>query len=171
MLNPTVPAKGFVLVHPTIANTMEICIWFTNLVKSEGWPVVSAERFEMCKTNEFRAGLSHGLTLIDGLKTLGVTMLHEVYTSSISCRLATSVSRIIALGPAGNDSAQLTHTNQRGMLVDIPESQRLEGVNSYIGWRCVGALKISENPGELSRDTPSSIMLVNLMSLMLMHVL
>lgn len=75
---PDVPKANYMKPRPRVANTMDICTWFTQLAKTEGWPVVDSERVDRCKTNEFRAGLSNDLTPIDGLKTFGSTMLHEV---------------------------------------------------------------------------------------------
>jgi hypothetical protein len=69
---------NYLTARPGIVCTMDICTWFTTQANNDGWPTINAQRVEMCKTDEFRAGLSVKLTPMDGLKTIGSTMLHEV---------------------------------------------------------------------------------------------
>ncbi|KAK8057589.1 hypothetical protein PG996_011526 [Apiospora saccharicola] len=88
--NPNARKSDFIRPKVHTANIMDICLWFTEDTKRQGWPVVDARRVEESKTDQFRDNLQHGLTPIDGIKTFGVNMLHE-----------------------------LTHTNQGGVLVDI----------------------------------------------------
>ncbi|PVH75214.1 hypothetical protein DL98DRAFT_536750 [Cadophora sp. DSE1049] len=88
--NPAVQRQNYLVPHPNIACLMDICTWFSTAAAKSGWPIINAERVEESKTDEFRAKLSNGLTPVDGLKTFGATMLHE-----------------------------MTHTVQGGLLVDI----------------------------------------------------
>ncbi|KAH7381917.1 hypothetical protein BKA64DRAFT_684551 [Cadophora sp. MPI-SDFR-AT-0126] len=89
-INPNVQRQNYEAPQPNVACVMDICTWFSAAAAVSGWPIVNAERVEACKTDEFKAKLSNGLTPVDGLKTFGTTMLHE-----------------------------LTHTIQGGTLVDI----------------------------------------------------
>ena len=66
-------------ISPTeYACSMDICTWFTFKANLDGWPKIDAERIGKVKTEEFRAGLKGNDRPIDGLKTIGSTMLHEV---------------------------------------------------------------------------------------------
>jgi hypothetical protein len=76
--NENVLAKDFRVAKLNIACTMDICTWFSSWAAREGWPIITSERVARCKTDEFKAGLYEGLTPIDGLKTIGSTVLHEV---------------------------------------------------------------------------------------------
>lgn len=80
-LDSNVKKAYFTSTKPNLACTMDLCTWFTAKALSDGWPAINAERVDKCKTDEFKAGLEQGppgLTPIDGLKTFGSTMLHEV---------------------------------------------------------------------------------------------
>ncbi|KAK8015581.1 hypothetical protein PG991_008469 [Apiospora marii] len=114
--NPNVDRRNFIRPKPRTPSIMDICPWFTDQARNDGWPVVDAERVERFKTDEVIAGLSDDLTPMDGLETFGVTMLHE-----------------------------LTHTIQGGQLTDFTEDQRPPGVESCYGWRCIGELKTEKN--------------------------
>jgi len=62
------------------ACSIDICTWFTHKANLDGWPwpKIDADRIAKVKTDEFRAGLKNNDTPMDGLKTVGSTMLHEV---------------------------------------------------------------------------------------------
>ena len=62
----------------THANNMDICTWFSVRSNEEGWPTVDDAWVARATTKEFVAGLPQGTRPIDGLKTFGTTMLHEV---------------------------------------------------------------------------------------------
>ena len=83
LVNPAVQRQNFLISNPTIACAMDVCTWFSSAAIVSGWPIINAERVEGCKTEEFKASLSNGLTPVDGLKTFGMTMLHEVSVSVI----------------------------------------------------------------------------------------
>ncbi|KAK7960884.1 hypothetical protein PG988_012098 [Apiospora saccharicola] len=83
--NPDVSENDFLKHKPHTANTMDICPWFWKRAVDQGWPKVDAEMVEASKKDKFRDDLSHGQTPIDGLKTFGVTMLHEIPPGVTSC--------------------------------------------------------------------------------------
>ncbi|KAI0004055.1 hypothetical protein F4779DRAFT_634135 [Xylariaceae sp. FL0662B] len=79
--------------HPTeYACSIDICTWFTSKANTDGWPKIDAARVQTATTDAFRAGLRNNDRPVDGLKTFGSTMLHE-----------------------------LTHTNHGGKLVDVSD--------------------------------------------------
>ncbi|KAI1277944.1 hypothetical protein F5Y07DRAFT_362096 [Xylaria sp. FL0933] len=119
--NTYIPKSDFSKPRPSVPNTMDICTWFTTRAAQDGWPTINAERVELCKTDDFRNNLKFDLTPIDGLKTIGSTMLHE-----------------------------LTHTNQGGLLVDTPKELRPPGVTSCYNWKCVGQLKDERNADSIA---------------------
>ncbi|KAG4440792.1 hypothetical protein IFR05_003720 [Cadophora sp. M221] len=119
LLNPSARLADYSSETPNIASAMDICTWFTSKAVIEGWPTITAQRVDNCKTDDFKAKLQGNLTPLDGLKTFGCTMLHE-----------------------------LTHTIQGGRLIDIPEEDLPPGITSCYGWQCIGILKNERNAGD-----------------------
>ncbi|KAJ8132581.1 hypothetical protein O1611_g1036 [Lasiodiplodia mahajangana] len=118
--DPNAKRSDYTAEYPGIACSMDICTWFTTRAALDGWPIINADRVDKCKTDEFKAGLKDE-TPADGLKTIGSTMLHE-----------------------------LTHTNQGGKLIDVPEDQRPDDVKSCYGWLCIGGLKNERNADSIA---------------------
>ncbi|KAI0431605.1 hypothetical protein F5Y09DRAFT_340450 [Xylaria sp. FL1042] len=116
-----IPKSDFSKPDPAIPNTMDVCTWFTTQAAQDGWPIINVKRVEACKTDDFKNKLKFGLTPIDGLKTIGSTMLHE-----------------------------FTHTNQAGALIDTPKEQRPADVTSCYNWKCVGQLKDVRNADSIA---------------------
>ncbi|KAL9621805.1 MAG: hypothetical protein Q9160_003778 [Pyrenula sp. 1 TL-2023] len=76
---PQNPAERQKFISETeYANSMDIATWFTYKANQDGWPKIDADRVAKVKTDEFRQGLKNDDRPIDGLKTIGSTMLHEL---------------------------------------------------------------------------------------------
>ncbi|GJN86485.1 hypothetical protein PLIIFM63780_010066 [Purpureocillium lilacinum] len=106
----------------THANNMDICTWFSVRSNEEGWPTVDDAWVARATTKEFVAGLPQGTRPIDGLKTFGTTMLHE-----------------------------LTHTNQGGLSLDIEvQMPGADKAVACYGWDCVTRLKSHRNADSLA---------------------
>lgn len=59
-------------------------------MSSQGWPTLNSAMIAMVRTDEYRNGLSPTQAPVDGLKTLGSTMLHEVRRlTAITCTART----------------------------------------------------------------------------------
>ncbi|RNJ56330.1 hypothetical protein D7B24_007385 [Verticillium nonalfalfae] len=60
------------------SNDIDLCKWFVETADQQGWPKIDKARVDKASTTEFREGLIHPTVPIDGVKTLGSTVLHEV---------------------------------------------------------------------------------------------
>ena len=78
LVNPDAKKQDHIVRNPSIACTMDICTWFATQEATRGWPTITVQRLELCKTDDFKAELRDGQTPVDGIKTFGTTMLHEV---------------------------------------------------------------------------------------------
>ncbi|KAH7333208.1 hypothetical protein BKA65DRAFT_564333 [Rhexocercosporidium sp. MPI-PUGE-AT-0058] len=121
LTNPNARIQDYSSPTPTIASSMDICLWFSTHSTLEGWSTVTAQRIDECKTDDFKAKLQGGQTPMDGLKTFGCTILHE-----------------------------LTHTIQGGRLVDVPKEQLPAGFLDCFGWLCSGALNNERNADSIA---------------------
>ncbi|KAF5525329.1 hypothetical protein CGCA056_v003421 [Colletotrichum aenigma] len=113
------------------ASSTDFCTWFLDRTYRQGFPLIDDRLLEMVKSDGFRAGFTHGVP-VDGLKTSGVTFLHE-----------------------------LTHTKQGGALKDtgIPEDLRPQ-IPSCYNWFCV--TKMALEPRFEVEGNPDSIAMLAL---------
>ncbi|CRK20417.1 hypothetical protein BN1723_000269, partial [Verticillium longisporum] len=87
------------------SNDVDLCKWFVETADQQGWPKIDKARVDKASTTEFREGLTHPTVPIDGVKTLGSTVLHEVRNFH---------EYLVQM----NKLSQFTHTNQGGLLLD-----------------------------------------------------
>ncbi|KAG7117507.1 hypothetical protein HYQ46_000603 [Verticillium longisporum] len=103
-----------------MSNDIDLCTWFIETADNEGWPKLDKARVDKASTTEFREGLRYGRRPIDGVKTFGSTMLHE-----------------------------LTHTNQGGLLRDANVRDRAD-IPSCYGWACAVLLQDEKNADSIA---------------------
>jgi hypothetical protein len=65
-----------------IAFSIDVCRWFIHKMFHQGWPRVDKDRITLTQQPGFRGGITWHATPIDGLRTMGLTMLHEVKRST-----------------------------------------------------------------------------------------
>jgi hypothetical protein len=85
--------RDFLRPRPHIACAIDICTWFLHKMSLQGWAPVSKDRITQTQQDGFRGGLTAYSTPIDGLRGMGLTMLHEVRRSALSiAKTANSIS-------------------------------------------------------------------------------
>jgi hypothetical protein len=73
----------FVYARPNIADTIDVCTWFLHKSSQGGWPRVSKDRVAQTQEPGFVGGISWYSTPVDGLRSIGLAMLHEVRFSNL----------------------------------------------------------------------------------------
>jgi hypothetical protein len=64
--------------RPEIAFSIDICTWFLHTSLQQNWPVIGKDMITQTQQPGFQGGIKWYATPFDGLRNLGLTMLHEV---------------------------------------------------------------------------------------------
>ncbi|KAI0124328.1 hypothetical protein BJ170DRAFT_736002 [Xylariales sp. AK1849] len=74
------PLSDYKVEMPNLAYTIDICTWFSDQANSGGWSTINAPWVAMVTTDKnFREKVAaHKLLPVDGVKTFGTTVLHEL---------------------------------------------------------------------------------------------
>lgn len=63
---------------PDIAFSIDVCTWYMHKMSLQGWPRISEERVRQIQQEGYVGAVAVFATAVDGLRSIGLTMLHEV---------------------------------------------------------------------------------------------
>jgi hypothetical protein len=70
--------RNFRVERQNIAFSIDFCTWFLHRQLHEGWPSINKDRITQTQQPGFKGGITEYATPIDGLRNVGLSMLHEV---------------------------------------------------------------------------------------------
>lgn len=68
----------YAMEKPHLFNEIDLCTWFTDWARRDGYGKLDNNRIDQVKDPRFPDGKPSHLRPVDGLKTFGATILHEV---------------------------------------------------------------------------------------------
>jgi hypothetical protein len=70
--------QDFKIERPNIAYAVDFCTWFLHYQLMQGWPSINKARITQTQQPGFKGGITDYSMPVDGLRGVGLSMLHEV---------------------------------------------------------------------------------------------